>query len=703
MKIRINGSCAQELNSIYQRTKSGQIVMFMVEALLATGKPEDAEKAEEMLANLQKSSPKSAAIWVAKANIEARHGKLDKALSILDEAKAKLGDEYLLRLARASYLCRDQGDQAGPEIEALAANIDAYSKDEKIQLLNGLFSSLMDIKDYDRAKEFGRRIAKLQPRDANIRYRLLELDLATHNVHDPSATLADIDRLLNELEAFTGQGPIWLYGKAVRLRLEAIQGKPNLLDQAMKPAAAAGEKRKNWSRPEVLMGEICRAQGNDDEALEHYLRASVNGDNDLDFNRLLLQMLKERQRYDLEQQVLDRLKTNQVDLSNDLERELVDVVTLHGGLDQALQLANRGYNPNSDDYRDHLWHGQMLRTLASRARAEARFEQATAIVAAAEKSLRTAIEKAPTIADCRIELVLLLAAADQMDKARREAAEAEQSLPEKVAPLALAYMFEAIGDSEKAREGYEKSVERQPNRPQLINMLAEFYIRNRESDRAVPLIDKLLGGELDVTEADRMKARRMKANLLIADGQFPELKKAMALIEENLKSTLATREDKSIKARILAADPATARIPDTLELPGRSFVRAGGAEPRPSDPYALACLYYRNNQWANCREQMEKLVSREQCDPGYVAAYIKMLLDQEQLADAQQLLDRLEKVGKPGSAVPLRAEWMFRRKTWARRFGSFSSPTSSSPRPRQKRLLSARCWSPSSSRTLASG
>ena len=655
--------CAQQLNRIYEHTKSGQIVMFMVEACLATGNPKAAKEAERLLADLQKDSPKSAAIWVAKANIEARHGNLDKALAILDEAKAKLGDDYLLRLARASYVSR-QKENPGPDIDALAANLDGYSKDEKIQLLNGLFNTLMDIKDFDRAKEFGRRIAKLQPHDATIRYRLLELDLATHNFRDPAASLADIDRLLDEIKAFAGEGPIWLYGKAVRMRLEAAGGKPELFKDAMVLATSAADQWKTWSRPQVLMGEICHAQGNDDQALEYFLKASVNGDHDLTFNRLLLQMLKERQLYQEAEQVLSRLESNKVDLSTDLVRTNVDIETHYGSLDKALDIANRGIDEKSDDYRDHLWHGQMLRTLAGRARAEGRSEQCAMVVAAAEKSLRKAIEIAPTAADCRIELVLLLAADNQMDKARRAAAEAEEMLQnDKVAPLALAYMFEAIGDTEKARASYEKAVERQPDQPQLVLMLAEFYIRNHESDRAAPLVDKLLGGELAVSEADRMRARRMKATLLIAQGQFPKLKPALALIEENLKSPLSTRQDQSIKARILAADPATARSAETLKLMVE-LVRTGGAEPQPSDRYALARLYYRLKKWADCREQMEKLVSPEQCDPSYVAAYIKMLLDQEQLVDAALWLDRLEKVGKPGSAVPLRAEWMFRRKSW---------------------------------------
>ena len=61
-----------------------------------------------------------------------------------------------------------------------------------------------------------------------IRYRLFELALVTHNARDPAASLAELDRVLAEIDGIAGQGPLWLYGKAVRLKLEAEQGKPEL-------------------------------------------------------------------------------------------------------------------------------------------------------------------------------------------------------------------------------------------------------------------------------------------------------------------------------------------------------------------------------------------------------------------------------------------------------------------------------------------
>ena len=69
--------------------------------------------------------------------------------------------------------------------------------------------------------------------------------------------------------------------------------------------------RLAWSRPHVLKGEICRQRGHNKEALQHYLQASVYGDRDLEFIRLLLQMLYERQRYQEAKQVIHRLDNSQ--------------------------------------------------------------------------------------------------------------------------------------------------------------------------------------------------------------------------------------------------------------------------------------------------------------------------------------------------------------------------------------------------------
>ena len=67
---------------------------------------------------------------------------------------------------------------------------------------------------------------------------------------------------------------------------------------------------------------------------------------------------------------------------------------------------------------------------------------------------------------------------------------------------------------------------------------------------------------------------------------------------------------------------------------------------------------------------MEKLVNGSQCNPRYLAAYVRMLLDQDQLSDAERWLDQLDHLS-PGStysrstaSVSFHAELLFRGKHW---------------------------------------
>ena len=215
---------------------NGNVALLYSDMDTAQGHPEEAEK---RLKALREAAPTDPGLWVAQANQALRQEKVDQAKTILDEAKAKLGDKVPIRLARARILLRELGLEAGAEIEKLAADADAFSPREKIDLWSGLMNSLQDIKEYDRAKQLGRQVAQLQPHDAQIRYRLLELMRMTFDARNPAASLAELDRVLEEIDAIAGRGPLWLFGKAVRLTLEASHGKPELLDAAMDYARQA--------------------------------------------------------------------------------------------------------------------------------------------------------------------------------------------------------------------------------------------------------------------------------------------------------------------------------------------------------------------------------------------------------------------------------------------------------------------------------
>ncbi len=204
--------------------RDGQLQLQKAEAMLAHDKqlkesPPDAAREKRWLALLQNEpaknpadmikilkadSPKSPSFWVAEANLAAGRGESDEAKKILGRAREQLGDQPAIRLGQARFVLREQGPSAGPELMKLAGDVGAFSRDDKAYLWSGLVESLLEIKEYDLAKDLCRRIADLHPHDATIRYRLLELALLTHNARDPGPSLAEVNRVLKDSRRLPG-------------------------------------------------------------------------------------------------------------------------------------------------------------------------------------------------------------------------------------------------------------------------------------------------------------------------------------------------------------------------------------------------------------------------------------------------------------------------------------------------------------------
>ena len=227
--------------------------------------------------NLIEDAPRrfaqSVDFWIAQANLAARRGELDQAQQILDEARRpSSATSASTPPCPGPFLLREHGPSGRGRDREAGRRADAFSPDEKVRLWNGLVDNLLEIKEYDRAKRLCRQIARLQPHDAMIRYRLLELALVTHDARDPAASLAELDRVLEEIDDIAGQGPLWLYGKAVRLKLEAGSDKPELLDEAMDYASAGAENAALAGRgPTSSREKSAASKGQDEEALQHYL------------------------------------------------------------------------------------------------------------------------------------------------------------------------------------------------------------------------------------------------------------------------------------------------------------------------------------------------------------------------------------------------------------------------------------------------
>ena len=212
-----------------------ELQLQMVELLVAR---EQVEKAGELLKQLCRKAPENVNFTTAMANFYARQGDFTRARRILDEAKASLGDLVAIRLAQGLVALREHGPQAGEELVRLADNTESFSPDERSQLWSGLLDGLIETKEYELAKQLCRKVGRQQPHNAVVRYRLFELRWRTRRPRS-GRFAGRVGPRLDEIDGIAGRGPLWLYGKAVRLMLEAQEGKPGLLDAAMNYASQA--------------------------------------------------------------------------------------------------------------------------------------------------------------------------------------------------------------------------------------------------------------------------------------------------------------------------------------------------------------------------------------------------------------------------------------------------------------------------------
>ena len=535
----------------------------------------------------------------------------------------KPGTSWATRCSNPPHPGRDSvtgnGFQAGAEIEKLAGNADAFSSEERTRLWNGLLNNLLEIREYDRAKRLCRQIAHLQPHDAMIRYRLFELALVTHDPRDPAASLAELDRVLGKSTSCRTRSTVVVrQGGAVDARGRARQART----VGRRHGLRTRRKSASWSRPHVLKGEICRQQGNNEDALEHYLQASIAGDQDLEFIRLLLQMLFERQRYQEAEQVIHRLDSSQTPMTPEIEKERPRSGPW-GDFDRALEIAERAYNPDPATTATRLARPG-AETAGPRAQREGHPDKLPKIAAEAEDSFRRACQIAPNAAECRVELVQLLVATNQMEKARIAGDDAYQMIS---SLLAKGYIHEALGEAKEAGQCYEKAVRRCRGSPGDPGPGRLLYPRQQSS---CPLIERFFNGELQPSESDLVAARRMKAKIL-ATRAMPNSRRPSLWSIATWPSL--TVPGQATQTRFAAADPlgpAATRRSNWRKAWWRPAARARSRRPLAIGPAVLGPRRLGTLPGGNGKAR-----ERQPAQSAHLAIYVRMLLDQDLLGDAE--------------------------------------------------------------------
>ncbi len=307
-------------------------------------------------------------------------------------------------------------------------------------------------------------------------------------------------------------------------------------------------------------------------------------------------------------------------------------------LPRALELARQAVAADSRDYRDLLWLARILHL--------ARQDDQ------AEEALRRALQLAGHTPDTWIALVAQLAWTGKRSQAEALLEEARQKLPSDRAPLAVARGQELLGQLDLAEATYRQALKARPDDFILLMNVADFCRRSEQPAQAVPFLRRLLEPATGAPAEFVFRARRLLALVLGSDGDPHHYQEALALLDRNVQGRGEEPADLRARALVLGSQPGqqvqalaifekSLQRPLSPSLPGG---RGGEGAPAPEEEFGLALLCEAAGDHLRAREILQGLLVTQPENPQLLARLGQLLVQQGELAQAQEYLQRLQKL-----------------------------------------------------------
>ncbi|MBL8796384.1 MAG: tetratricopeptide repeat protein [Planctomycetia bacterium] len=625
-----------------------EIPLLQAEVLAAQSKqarkPEEAEarlkQAQDLLERVRVAQPQRPEVWGGLAAIAEFRQQPQQADRIFQDAKAQLGDSARLRQLQTQLWVRRGGPAAKTAIAELSQKTDQFTADEQAKLLSDLAEAQYRLGDVAAAVQLWQKLAQLPEKKTDLRLRLLLFEAALAVGQE-----AALQKTIADLRALEGEGgAMWRYCQALWLLRQSRQAdKPTHLDEIQKLLDAVVAQRGNWPPVHIARADLADLRGNADESIANYRRAIELGERNPRVVRQLVQQLYKRQRFAEAEHEIQKLQKQAP--TGDFKRLMVAILFQQQDGERAAQQALDAVSPDSTDYRDHLWLGQVLANSGQRA------DQA-------EKHLRRAVELGPNLPETWLALVQFLAATRKTQEAQEVMNQATAKLPPDQSPLTLAFCYEALGQFDRAQEQYQKALAAKPADVLVLRGAAGYYLRTGRLDQSEPLLRKLIERKVAASPTDVGWARRGLALQLANSNNPRRYADALALVGIQLNGK--TVELAANHSTDDAFDELRAQV-RVLARPNRNLYRQlaislledlAKRQKLPDDEqFLLAQMYDSAGDWAKARDLLRGLTAQSK-SPLHLVFHARGSLRAGELSEATRCIQRLELLEKERKATP---------------------------------------------------
>lgn len=595
--------------------------ILRAELLLAKGATTEAR---ELLANSRTSSPGQLEFLSAEVLLAINVQDWDAADALLVEAKNRFGADKRYWLLRARYLVQRYRLNSSAPLQQLAKDLEEVELDDKSDVFAFCAGLAYAIQDYDLCASLGTLAQTAAPSDLNVQLLLLECAFRTRDLDKVKTLLADVERI-------DGRSATWHYSEAARLALLFEESKnADHAQSALARLSEAQAARPSWGRIPLLAAQVYESLDESERALDKYREAFALGERDPIVLKKTISLLFERQKFAEVDQLVRQLDNQGKGLGADVGQVAAQAAFRLGNVDRALDLA-RAFAARSSDYQDHVWLAQ-LSVIAGEPQD-------------AEKELRVASELAPSESQPWIALVGVYMQLKDRQAAESTMAAAKEKLPKEEIALFNAQCFELLRDPDEARREYERAVAESPADVDVRIAAVQFLIRVGDRINAVRDLQQLL--TLDLTPSKGAWVRRNLAIALAAGNNATDADKALLLLDENARTGEPATADKLARAMILASRPSRDSRQEALKI-----LNAVPSADRGLEQEFLRCkLMIAEGDRESGRRSLRDLVVSNPDKTQYLTTYISVLLDDQDLPEAELWLRRLVEVAPANDAT----------------------------------------------------
>lgn len=652
--------------------QSPQPTLAKARVLQAQGKTSEAKSVLEAAVGRGSKEPGVALLWAALAEMQT---DFPAALKVLDEAQAKLGDQFELRLARIKLLAVRGGPDASAALMAVAEDLNSLPAQQRVDVLEAVAAELSRRNDPANAARVMQQAVSSAPNELQPRLLLLGLGIQADDKAVIEQALAEIRRIEGPESNNARYGEIEYKIWQAKISKDPTE-QARLRTEARTMLAELSSRRPDWSVIPLATAKLDEQELKlaTDEAdkkqrqsrlADLYRQAVDMGQRNLAVVRRGTEMLMASGRTSEVNQLWNKVPS----LSGDgelsgLERTVLDNVLRGKDYQNALEIVRQRVDSRPDDFAERILLVQLLL-------AEKRPEEA-------EAELNKAVALDRSDPNRWIALVQFLVSSKQIDKAEKAVRDLEKAVPAERVALTMAQCADLIGQGyqaamresqkaawfDEAKGWYEKAQSAKPGEFALRRTTIEFLLRTNQLPEVESQLTDVLKRPGDFNAADLDWARRTLALSYVMRSElqrdYPQALKALAVFNPSGRSDskpIEAPDDLRVLARVYEAQKIPAYRKKAVEILEKlNNERLATAE----DQFLLARIYDSSGEWDKARSEYRRLLD-ESGTPDtpqklnrrvalimqyatQLIGHIKSSEDRQAAEEAQGLIDQLKAI-----------------------------------------------------------